>query len=332
LPGVCGGVRKYYEQYHNSDIVLPLIYGNIDTAVEMPVRFLAIDSDVQSAISVAATKAWSASKGHSAGILEDIAEYHQTFGLLRDPLQKGHSFINRIRYKNWSKVERSSLDALDYANSLWLQYRFGIRPILSDINAVLEEFAKPKRPRRVTGRGKYSLTYYDGSRGGTLGTSSCEVDYTYVDTHNVEIRCGVVVDEFVSMAQALGLDASSMLALPWELVPYSFVADWFANVQDFFLAAIPFLTQSPLSQWTTVRHYQNTLFQCTDTRALTGVEVINPADVVRESTVITTTRVPSIQGPGIAFKPQSLSGVITDLRLIDSFALLVQKLDRVFKH
>lgn len=124
-----------------------------------------------------------------------------------------------------------------------------------------------------------------------------------------------------------------MLALPWELVPYSFVADWFVNVSTFLNAVIPYLSTRPLGSWTTTRRTQTVTFQVIDSRATTPstIRIDRSSSEVRSSTYITTTRTPGITGPSIVLKPQSMSGVLTDLRLIDAITLFTQKMDRVFK-
>jgi hypothetical protein len=50
------------------------------------------------------------------------------------------------------------------------------------------------------------------------------------------------LDEYdLTLADQLGLDFKSLVTLPWELIPYSFVVDWFLNIGDF----IGSLTPSP---------------------------------------------------------------------------------------
>jgi hypothetical protein len=43
----------------------------------------------------------------------------------------------------------------------------------------------------------------------------------------------------VSFANNLGLSTRGFLLLPWQLLSYSFVADWFANFSDYISASLP---------------------------------------------------------------------------------------------
>jgi len=59
--------------------------------------------------------------------------------------------------------------------------------------------------------------------------------------------------------KALGLGSKDLWSLPLELVSYSFVADWFANVQDCVSSFAPNIGVSNIGQCTTVE------WKCTET-------------------------------------------------------------------
>lgn len=296
-------------------------------------------SEIDSANSAAATSAWAGTSHHSADVLQDLAEIRQLLNMVRDPLQTGHRLMDRIlskgRRPSTSGIKGAvgaAYDVYSYASSMWLQYRYGIRPLVSSIGGIIKELEKFERPYRNTSRGSYSVFASRVDTGQFTNNASIN-DYVYNYGDSYKVSTGIIIDEIVGMAKGLGVDASGMLALPWELVPYSFVADWFANVNDFIRAAVPFMTQRPVGTWIKTVRTQTTTFQIVNSVAATPSQflLLRPANELRSSTWITTTRKPGIPGPSLTFKPQSISSVLSDARLIDSLTLLTQKMDRVFR-
>lgn len=290
-------------------------------------------SDITAANSAAATAAWAATSAHSADVLQDVAEIRQTLNLLRNPLQNGHRFIDMVLKKRKTSVFGSAADAYSYASSMWLQYRYGVRPLVSSINGILKELTNDQRPYRNTARGKFTL-YASNTVTGVLTYNASTNNHLTTIEDSYEVSCGIIMDEVVSMAQALGVDASGMLSLPWELVPFSFVADWFVNVGTFLKAVAPFVSKRPAGSWTRTTRTQNVRFMITNSVAASPSQftLVRAANERWDSTWITTTRIPGIASPSLTLKPQAVLGVLTDLRAVDSLALLTQKLERAFRH
>lgn len=125
---------------------------------------------------------------------------------------------------------------------VWLTYRYGIKPLLHDIEGVVKglekkvgEVRKTYRTKSSIQRRSYEVLNWNpgvGTYGMSIGALSSD-DYL--------IRC-TSIDEFrANMAFNIGLSSKGLITLPWELVPYSFVIDWFANVGDFLGAVTPVL-------------------------------------------------------------------------------------------
>lgn len=313
------------------DILGPQSYWRLDeTRFRIPRPSLIPDADISSAIAVASTKAWEASNQHAADILVDIAEMRQTLRMLRDPIQSSSAFLRKIQDRKGGKKGASVKDLTDYTQSMWLQYRYGIRPLVSSVQGVVKALTQERRPIRATHRGKYSVSK-QGISNSVKNTFFVNYGYSMVTTDKVDIRTGLVIDEAVELAQALGVDASGMLALPWELVPFSFVADWFANVGDFLGALAPYLTKSPVCSFTSITRDTSTTFSVTGTTVNAGYTLLRGVTETRSAHFFEKVRYGSIAPPTIAFKPSAISNVLADKRLIDSFALLSQQFNKVFK-
>lgn len=125
--------------------------------------------------------------------------------------------------------------AAETAASRWLELQYGWKPLLADVVGAAEAAAKALN----------AITYYEakGRSSRKLGPSQPYRREHAVDASFGGISDGIVTVEgrhevyyhlrFVpdtSMRAAVELGLTNPLELAWELLPYSFVADWFADV------------------------------------------------------------------------------------------------------
>ncbi len=127
--------------------------------------------------------------------------------------------------KGWKR--KFSTTATQLAGDHWLAWQYGIRPLISDIRGSIEEIYKVRsvQPliRRVTKTVRKGETVGTGTPNATgWGSKATIICYAEFDSG---------ASGFDQTAQRLGLTDPIMLA--WELIPYSFVIDWFINVGDF---------------------------------------------------------------------------------------------------
>jgi hypothetical protein len=297
----------------------------------MPMVTLLSASDIDAAIAVASTKAWEKSNEHSASILVDAAEFTKTIQLLRDPIQSTSALIRKINSGRRGVKGIKVSDVVDYTSSMWLQYRYGIRPLVSSVQGVVKALDSLHSRKRHTIRSSYpdlrtaSTVSVNDSVGSPINFIGQE---QYTD--ELLIRTGLVIEEDLSLSQSLGVDASGMLALPWELVPFSFVADWFSNVNDYLGALVPYLTKSPLSSWVTTHRRTTRTFNVLSSGAVAGWTLTRSVQESRSAIFEEKTRTVGLKTPSVEFKPQAISRVANDLRVVDAFSLLQKQFMRVF--
>lgn len=106
---------------------------------------------------------------------------------------------NRDRYKN----------PVDLVSNSWLEYQFAIKPLINDVYGALEAYHSKLQEGSVVG----SRAKYRNDPGGTIYRAGYS---------------GVIKSSNVRTLQQLGLTNPALAA--WNLVPLSFIVDWFLPV------------------------------------------------------------------------------------------------------
>lgn len=141
----------------------------------------------------------------------------------------------------------------------WLALQYGVLPLISDVYGACETLANHMvgRPIRFTARGteSTSVSYTGGSSvydypSPLLGT---EVRSTQIRA-TTGYLCEVTNSTLQSISK-MGLDNPALLA--WELLPFSFVVDWFFKVGDFLEASCAFRGVTVRDKWQTLLMTQN---------------------------------------------------------------------------
>jgi hypothetical protein len=156
----------------------------------------------------------------------------------------------------------------------YLEYSFGWAPFISDIESAKEAIAKlPEKPERKRIHAQESRTVNSSYTGIFSIPSSTDVPFLgslsgYLQTNTDVIYLGSVAAEAFASSYALkqvGLDLSNFVPTAWELIPWSFLVDYFTNIGNIISAAS--LSSASLN-WIlktvrTSRHYIPTAFNPT---------------------------------------------------------------------
>lgn len=203
-------------------------------------------------------------------------EFIQTVKLLSRPAHALHDlFINDTRsLERWMRRmkhlprKQRIKEYLNIATDWWLTFQLGAAPLLADIDSAAEAVANSRyaseyyRPRKIV-----RAVGVDESCAHSPNLSSVPSTATnrmYVDSRKytrVSVRYIACVDagtQALASYRRLGIDASNFLPTVWELLPWSFVIDYFSNIGDVISAAS--LSTSSI-RWvvkTTRREYEHT--------------------------------------------------------------------------
>lgn len=256
---------------------------------------------------------------------ESLAEYKQTLALLDEPLSR----LGRVVSDAASSIERNRFarDSLNRVAGGYLLYRYGISPLVKDIQNVLAGLKKASGQKRVTKRASETLHAFQSIAGSVTSPAYLKVDHSNVVTDSVSIR-GMSLDAgTISLANNLGLSSKGLITLPWQLMSYSFVADWFLNIGDYLQSQVPAFGWTALGSCLVTRRTTSNVY------TLGQVTVLDPQWVhhIKPSGSISVTRVETVREPlaksGVVVQSDFKFDSIT--RSLDALALIVTGINRI---
>jgi len=135
---------------------------------------------------------------------------------------------NARKKTNKPLVPKGVSAAKSLANN-WLEYSFGWKPLIQDIYQAVDLLQNPIKSIRPTGKASAShiAIVETGSKASGFYSGQNVQGVRYAKQ-----GCVVTIDNpNLYLANNLGL--VNPLTVAWELVPFSFVVDWFVNVGEF---------------------------------------------------------------------------------------------------
>lgn len=205
--------------------------------------------DVESLRTIAATAALGDVDASTAQTLLTMSEAAKTLKTLANPLGATLKYL-----KSNPRPGRKGKAAAQAVSSQYLTWYYGIMPTMMEIENVLEALTTSPEVYRQTARGKATGTANETSTEVVGGCSKYTNLFTY--SENVEIRSGILYLPSGGFDTVWGTRLSDIPLTAWELIPYSFVVDWFVNVGDFVAALSPRVGVSYLSAWQTLKMTQ----------------------------------------------------------------------------
>lgn len=206
--------------------------------------------DVQDVIDIANTSAWSKQQVNEAMVLASLGELKETISSIISILGRAIGILKAL--KRWQvKVLLKEISPKELANR-YMEARYAIRPLVYDVTQIIAAFNASKAGKRMTTRG-YAAETSSSVRTGWQGWNSAyaTVKLSQSVQRSVSARSGVMAAvKKISNLQIWGAD--QILGSAWELVPLSFVVDWFFNVGKTIAALSPTRNLQHLASWCVV--------------------------------------------------------------------------------
>lgn len=169
--------------------------------------------------------------------LVNLAEYRQTWHTMasllsaaRRPTEALSELLEKYRKKakkdhHWGTNDLFN-EVLRDSSEAWLAFHFGVEPLMKDIYATAELLAAGPQPvAKPRGTAKGTASYVYKAPGWN--------DWSYNESYQIRCKVGGTV-EITDVDKYLqnNLGFANPAAVVWELVPYSFVWDWFFSVGE----------------------------------------------------------------------------------------------------
>ncbi len=183
-------------------------------------------------------------KGAAAMAAVNVAEFNQALGMITNragQLLKFCRALRRFDLKGAASVlgikkPKSARDSSKDFAALFLEYHFGWEPLIADIGAGIDILQGSVRDKTLHAKGKLV-------RGEVRTSGENEYSaYTTYTAYRVRTTCSArvrVTNPQLHQADQAGL--VNPLSVAWELVPFSFVVDWFVPVSSFLNSMTDFL-------------------------------------------------------------------------------------------
>lgn len=170
--------------------------------------------------------AWNGSQVQTAVSLAESREALEMVASLAGRLVKGARLIRKgkfaaaARHFQLGEIPHGASKSRQFLDN-WMAYRYGWAPTVSDLYSHADAIANPPKSSFVIARGRDSWPKK------TIATSTQSSG-----TARVVIKARVVVSNPV-LARLNQFGVLNPLEVAWELVPLSFVVDWFAGIGDY---------------------------------------------------------------------------------------------------
>lgn len=166
-----------------------------------------------------------------------LGELRETISGLARPMAALREYVGL-----WNKLKKTGksprmTDTLNMLSGSWLEWRYGITPLISDISAIIEHVKQQSLlldGKLLRKRAKVVIPDKTLKNSG----STMPGVYLLTGTVSVEVKTKCVTSVFYTLTRPLtfgetyGLTLGSIPVIAWELTPLSFVWDWFFGVGD----------------------------------------------------------------------------------------------------
>lgn len=286
-----------------------------------PLGHISIPIDIGRLRKLAGTSATAAVDAATFESLVFAAELRETLKFLRNPLANWNSFLRAVRRTKNKNLYNRGKTVHDFLADNWLSYRYGIRPLVNDVQNAIQAIKETgmERPPRRTARGTAS----EGNSASVSEDVGGGYEHNASTSRQVSVRSGILYQGYRD-PNTWGLTLNDIPGAAWESLWLSFVIDWFANIGPWINAITPIAGVKILASWTTVRDERTTtgsVYWKDGGTSVVGPRIITANGATQESLVSRSiTRQPGVS-VGLVLKPQPFNGDIGKARIVDLWGI-----------
>lgn len=232
-----------YNGYRNEGQYLSWLYNN-------GLRYLTPDSlDVLTLRDLAVTTAFARASANETELLASMGELNETISSLKSIFGRAVGIIMALKRLDLKRLAKE-ITPKELANR-YMEARYAIRPLVYDVSNILNAFSNKSKSLRMTSRGGVTETAERHDVAVVYSHTLYDVYCARQVTYTVTAKAGVLtVIEHLTQLNVWGIDR--IFTSAWELIPLSFVVDWFFNVGKIIASWQPTLGQKTLASWVTV--------------------------------------------------------------------------------
>lgn len=265
---------------------------------------------------------------------ENIGDIAKTVSMLRRPFSLATDYVKKINAMRKARIGRVVNHSIQVNRKIWLENRYGLIPIMKDTEACVDLYHKglQRCDRRLVARASASNSWVETRNvvASNIGGSVLKATGTARRERTARVHAGVIyeensVDAHEALLGSLGLRINDVPTTMYELMPLSFVIDWFTNVGTWIRASFPRPEVRVLGSWTTsvrqaevdfpsgsLEFYLNATYATPKTQMYTGSYA---------GSHITETIVKRSVNPPVPANPRVIAEPLSFLRTVDALAL-----------
>lgn len=232
-----------HQQYRWGSV--PWLHSDVTYAENFGVGFTDYSYNIshsQQAYNKAMLNAMERVRDQKLNLAQAMAEHQKTIDLVASTAIKLAKAYSALRKGNFGRAQRAltgSRKGSPPGTSLaqnWLALQYGWKPLLGDVHGAVKHLLENPRPPRFTctGRSQASdsnLQFKWVAHGGAADMTATEIGYD--SRAMVKLRYQVANHTVHTMSQLGFTDPAS---LAWELLPWSFAADWVFPIGDYLMS------------------------------------------------------------------------------------------------